>query len=171
MMVRMKHFETRILIVILLLAGLLSLAYATDVQIIQVDALSTKTLIFNLKNGQRFSGSLAISGGSGNDIDFWVTDPMGATIVNLGRVSQGRSFEFTVNKDGAYTFHFSNTFSLFSSKTVSLTFDVKAPLVFGLEPDVFIIGIILIAFLVGALIVIAYRQGRKTRQETIHPTD
>lgn len=155
---------------ILLSVAMFSLANAADVEVVHVNALSTETLVFTLKNGQRFSGSLAISGGSGNDIDFWVTDPVGATIVNLGRVSQGNSFEFTANKDGAYTLHFGNTFSLFSSKIVNLTYDIRAPLIFGLDPYMFIGIVLVVLILVGVLVAIAYRQGRKATQKTVHST-
>lgn len=166
----MKHFRLKALVMILLSVAMFSFANAADVEVIHVDALSTKILVFTLKNGQRFSGSLAISGGGGNDIDFWITDPVGATIANLGRVSQGNSFEFTASKDGAYTLHFGNTFSLFSSKTVNLTYDIRAPLIFGLDSYVFM-GIVLVALiLVGTLVAIAYRQGRKATQKTIHST-
>ncbi len=117
-----KHFQLKAVVIILLLSAMFSLANAAHVESIQADALSTSMLTVNLKSGQRFSESLSISGGGGNDIDFWVTDPVGATIVNLGRVSQGRSFEFTANKNKAYTLYFGNTFSWFSSKTVYLTY-------------------------------------------------
>jgi ligand-binding SRPBCC domain-containing protein len=72
---------------ILILTVAFSLVRASSVEIVQVGALSQETLVFNLQTGQKFTGSLAISGGSGNDIDFWVTNPTGATILNLGRVS------------------------------------------------------------------------------------
>jgi hypothetical protein len=161
----MKHFCLRALLLILLSVTVFSIANASEVEVVQVNVLSTRTLIFNLNSGQRFSGSLAISGGAGNDIDFWVTDSVGATILNLGRVSQGNSFEFTANEDGAYTLHFGNTFSLFTAKTVNLTYDIKAPLIFGLDPYVFIVIILVAIILVGALVAVAYRQGRKATQK------
>lgn len=162
-----KHFQLKAVVVILLLSAMFSLANAAHVESIQVDALSTSMLTVNLKSGQKFSGSLSISGGGGNDIDFWVTDPVGATIVNLGRVSQGSSFEFTANKDGAYTLHFGNTFSWFSSKTVYLTYDVGAPPILGLDPFILIAIVAVVLILVAAIVAIGY--SRRKAQKTIQP--
>jgi hypothetical protein len=110
-------------------------------------------LTFNLDSGDEFSGSLSISGGGGNDIDFWVTDPQGTTILNKGRVSQGTTFEFTAQMSGAYTLYFGNTFSLFSSKTVSLSYDVSTPTLGSTDIGSLwiIIGIIIIVIAIAGL--------------------
>lgn len=113
-----------LLIAILLSAVAFSSAKASEVKTIQVSPGYDQIITFNLSARQKFTGSLAISGGSGNDIDFWVADPQGKIILDLGRVSQGKSFEFNTQASGTYTFHFSNTFSSISSKIVSLTYDV-----------------------------------------------
>jgi hypothetical protein len=102
----------------------ISAVQASQVESSQVEAGQTIMWTFNLANGDKFSGSLSISGGSGDDINFKVTDPQGTVIVGLGRVSQGRSFEFTAQQAGAYTFNLDNSFSIFSSKMVSLSYDV-----------------------------------------------
>jgi hypothetical protein len=81
----------------------------------------------NLNSGNVFKGALSITGGDNNDIEFWVTDPEGRTILDLGRVSQGTSFDFTASKNGAYTFHFDNRFSIVSSKVVTFSFTVESP--------------------------------------------
>lgn len=154
----MNHFRLIAKVAILFLAVAFSLANAANVRSFSVDALSWRELTFNLGNGQRFSGSLSIGGG-GNDIEFWVKDPTGATILNWGRVYSGRSFEFTANKDGAYTLHFDNSFSWFSSRTVHLTYDIHAPLIFGFEPLVFAAIVTLI--LLGAVAAIAPKLRRK----------
>lgn len=134
---------------------------ASNVETVQVSPLHEQMLIFNLKTGQRFTGSLAISGGSGNDIDFSITDPQGTTILNLGRVSQGRSFDFTAQASGAYTFHFGNGFSLLSSKTVNLTYDIGLPTFFGFDIGqlLIIIGVVVfLLLLVLGLAVVRYRK-------------
>jgi hypothetical protein len=150
--------------VILLSVVAFSFVNASNVETVQVGALSEQMLIFNLKTGQKFTGSLAISGGSGNDIDFWITDPQGTTVLNLGRVSQGRSFDFTAQASGAYTFHFSNSFSLLSSKTVNLTYDVGLPSIFGIDAGqlLIIIGVVVILLLV-ALAILLNRRKRMSK--------
>jgi hypothetical protein len=156
--------------ILFLLLGL-SLASASQVKVIQVSPLTEQMLIFNLDSRQKFTGSLAISGGSGNDIDFWITDPQGTTILNLGRISQGRSFDFTAQASGAYTFHFSNTFSVLSSKTVNLTYDVGLPTIFGmdLETLLIIIGVIVALLFVILALAVALRRRKRTSKNDQPP--
>lgn len=92
---------------------------------LNVDVLSSRVLLFNLNEGVKFSGSFLISGGSGNDVDFYVIDPNGSRIVDLGRVSQQATFEFTTQNQGAYTLRFDNSFSWVSPKIVTLTYDIE----------------------------------------------
>ena len=156
-------------ITILFLVMAFSFVNASNVEVVQVDPLTTKMLIFNLNSGQKFTGSLAISGG-GNDIDFWVTNPQGTKVLDLGRVSQGKTFEFTAQSSGAYTFHFGNTFSWFTSKTVNLTYDVGLPTVGGVDLGLLliIIGVVAILLIViVALGVTLYR--RKSTSKTNQP--
>jgi hypothetical protein len=134
------------IITILLSVVALSFVKASSVETVQVGALSEEMVTFNLDSGQKFTGSLSISGG-GNDIDFWVTDPQGTKVVDLGRVTQGKTFEFTAEASGAYTLHFSNTFSWFTGKTVYLTYDVGSPTVSGID-----VGFLLI--IIGAVAII-----------------
>lgn len=153
-------------ITILFLVIACSVVNASRVEVLQVDPLTTRMLIFNLNSGQKFTGSLAISGGSGNDIDFWVTDPQGTKVLDLGKVSQGRTFEFVAQSSGAYTFHFGNTFSWFTSKTVNLTYDVGLPTVGGVDLGLLsiIIGVVVILLIVILILgVMLYR--RKSRSK------
>ncbi|MCR3907037.1 MAG: emp24/gp25L/p24 family protein [Tenericutes bacterium] len=122
---------------------------AEQVKVINVNPMTTNTLTFNLDKTQKVTGSLSISGGSGNDINFWITNPIGTTIVNLGRVTQGGQFEFTADQNGAYTMHFDNSFSIFSAKIVNLSYDATLPTVAGTDP------ILLIVLVVVALIIVA----------------
>jgi len=148
------------LIIVTCLAFSVSFVYASQVKTVQVGALQEQMIAFNLGNGDKFSGSLSITGGGGNDIDFSVTDPQGTTIVGLGRVSQGRSFEFTAQQSGAYTLHFDNDFSIFSSKTITLSYDITRPILGGLGGGVadnslmLIIGAIAIIAVVVVLVVV-----------------
>jgi membrane protease subunit (stomatin/prohibitin family) len=139
-----------------------SFAFASEVETTTVPAGYVSTLTFNLQKGQTFSGSLSISGGSGNDVDFHVTNPQGVTIVNSGRVSGGTSFSFTADSAGAYTLHFDNSFSLFSSKDVRITYDVSSPFLpniggTDLSLILLIVGIVLVALIVIVAMVLIAR--------------
>jgi hypothetical protein len=156
----MKHLCIHIFSVTIPLIIFCSLVSAANVKTVSVNALSWATVTYNLNNGQKFSGSLSITGG-GNDVDFWVTDPEGTTILGPGRVTQGRSFEFTAQKNGAYILHFDNSFSWFTAKTVTLTYDIGTPTIFGLDPLVLIVTVTIIALII--LGAVGYNQQRKKR--------
>jgi len=157
------------IVAILSLTVAFSLVNASSVETVQVSPLSEQMLTFNLNTGQKFTGSLAISGG-GEDINFRVVDPSGAAIVNLGRVTSGANFDFTAQESGAYTLHFDNSFSLFSTKTVSLTYDIGLPSVLGIDFGQFLIIIVVIVvllFVIAALAVALNR--RKKASKTNQP--
>lgn len=156
----MRRKSVLILCSVLCFTVAFTIANASNVEVIQVDALTEKTLTFNLNSGQKFTGSLAISGG-GNDIDFWVTDPQGTKIVDLGRVSQGKTFQFTAQASGAYALHFSNTFSWFTGKTVNLTYDVGLPTVLGIDLGTLLIIIGVVVFLLLLVVGLAVMRYRK----------
>jgi len=137
----------------------------------QVDSVSvspgyTNTLTYNLNSGQTFSGSISISGGSGNDVNFWITNPQGATLVNSGKVSGGTSFVFTAESSGAYTLHFDNSFSLFSSKTVQLTYDINTPMLGGGLGGVSDTLLIIIGVIILIVVIVVLAVGLSLRNRT-----
>jgi hypothetical protein len=138
-------------------------ANASQVESVQVSPGYQQMVSFNLSVGQKFTGSLAITGGSGNDINFWVTDPQGSTILNLGRVSLGRTFGFTAESSGAYTLHFDNSFSLISSKAVTLTYDLSLPTVLGLDFGVLLIIITVVVILLVVIAVLGVALSHRKR--------
>jgi hypothetical protein len=144
----------------------------SHISAVQVSPLTEQMLVFNLDSGQKFTGSLAISGGSSEDIDFRVVGPQGATIVNLGRVSHGATFEFTAQQSGAYTFHFGNSFSLLGTKTVSLTYKIGIA-IFGIDLGFLLtlvaVVIATIVILLILLILAMKLRRRKQRVETNQP--
>jgi hypothetical protein len=153
---------------LIITAILLSSVAFTFVGASQVESYSvgpgyTEIVPINLDSGQKFTGSLAITGGSGNDINFWVTDPQGTSILNQGRVSQGTTFEFTAQSSGAYTLHFDNSFSLLSSKAVVLTYDISSPTVFGVDFGLLltIIGVVVILLIVIVALAVALHRRKR----------
>jgi emp24/gp25L/p24 family/GOLD len=99
---------------------------AATVQNCNASASGQCTLTFNLNNGDKVSGSVSITGGSANDVNFYITNPSGAQIYNAGRINGGTSFSFTADASGAYILHFDNSFSLFASKQVTVSYDVTS---------------------------------------------
>jgi hypothetical protein len=148
-----------------LLALLTSIAYAELTKVIDIDPQSKYSLVlFHLSNGQKVTGSLTIDGGSGNDIDFSITNSTGNTILNLGRVSEEVQFEFTADQDDTYTLHFDNSFSLENSKTVTLKYEISSPF----DPSLlFIIVLIVVIVLVSILIIRKKLKKRKITQKRI----
>ena len=79
--------------------------------------------IINLNGGDTLQGSLIVVGGSGNDINFIVTDNHNNIILEYNHTSV-LNFSFTAQEGGSYTLHFINSFSLDSAKSIMLNYNV-----------------------------------------------
>lgn len=154
------------------LCMIITVVCASHVETMTVSPSSSQLFWINLDDTDKVTGSFSISGGSGNDINFWITNPQGGKILDFGRVSQGTSFEFTAQVSGAYTLHFDNGFSLFSSKVVTLSYDAYR---FGTTPTNPIgafIWVILIVVVIGVLALIGlgiYVSLRRSRNKPPNP--
>ena len=124
----MRKYIPIVILSIILLCSFVVAVYGQ--QTFTVPALSSTTQKLNLNAGDSVSGSLSVVGGSGNDINFQVTDPNGNTLVSYSRVT-GTSFSFSASMTGTYTMTFDNSFSLISSKSVTLNYSVQ-PAVAGI---------------------------------------
>jgi len=162
---QLKELIASILLVVLLVVSFsltCETAYAPGTETMRIDPMTRRILVFNLKKDDRFRGSLSISGGVGNDINFWVTDPAGATVLNLGKVSRGREFGFQVSRSGGYTLHLDNSFSLFHAKVVTLTYDVdRAIMPESSTVALLIIGLVLAVVSIITVAVIAVVKARR----------
>lgn len=112
-----------------------------------------------LDGGDKVAGSINVSGGSGNDIDFYVTDPNGNTILRYDRATQ-TSFSFAASITGTYTMHFDNSFSWFSSKSVTLNYSITKSIL-GLSPELFYFLVIILAIAIVAIVVAFALKRRK----------
>ena len=115
--------------------------------------LSKETATVGLSSGDSVSGSFSAS----SAINFQVTDPNGNILVTYDRIVS-TSFSFSASMTGTYTMTFDNSFSLITSKTVTLDYSVH-PAVAGVPentwlPTLLLIGIV--AFVVFLLIVIVF---------------
>lgn len=134
--------------------------YGAQVDVLNINPGRGQILVLDLNSDDRVKGSLAVSGGSGNDINFWVTDPDGTTILGLGRVNRGADFNFQASESGGYTLHFDNSFSIVSTKTVTLSYDIDRTIIPGISQEASIIVIIVI-------VAMAILVARKVRKPTI----
>jgi len=154
-----------IIISILLLCFVISLAKADTTQTFTVPALSSTTDKLNLTQGDSVSGSVSVVGGSGNDINFVITDPNGNNLGTWDRTTYN-TFSFSASISGTYTLTFDNSFSLLSSKSVTLDYSVQSASPFSenslplLLLIVFVILIVII--IVVAVVVFAMRRSKAT---------
>jgi len=89
-------------------------------------------LVFRLERGQKFSMDFTINGGN-KDIDFWMTDSKNKTTACVGffglqgveRVVRGKRIELSPEVSDNYYFYFSNSFSLFTSKEVKVSYQLE----------------------------------------------
>jgi hypothetical protein len=151
-------------ILLLTLSVMLILSFAAValcVQTFTVPSLSQTTQILSLNAGDAVEGSITVSGGLTNDINFNVTDPNGNTIISYSRVTQ-TPFIFQAQTTGTYTLIFDNSFSLLTSRSVTLDYLVK-PATLGIPLDMLpqtigAIVAVIVVIVVVAVVVSRYRE-------------
>ena len=161
--------ETAAFLAVLAVLGFLpALVCASQVESFTVRPLQKYSFIMNLNAGDRVYGSISVSGGSANDIDFWVIDPVGAVIRNYGRVRYGASFDFTASREGAYTMIFDNSFSVFGSKQIALTYNVESQSLF-ITPTWLWLIVVLMIICGTVVLVVESGKGRGKAAPTMAP--
>lgn len=139
-----------------------SFANATETETIEVARGDIGLMTVNLAEGDRFSCTLSIEGGeSGNSINFSVTDPQGDSVADFGRVLRRGTFDFTAQKNGAYTLHLSNNYTVLGSKWVTVSYDVERETV--ANPVVMPILIVLTAVVLVGIGVWVFLRHKKRR--------
>lgn len=93
----------------------------TQQQSFTVGSGTAKVIFVSVNSGDRLTGSFTVEGGSGNDVNFSVKDPLGNVVLNGGRVSKNWRFDFVCASAGSYQLNFDNGFSVLSNKAVNLT--------------------------------------------------
>lgn len=141
------------LLSLLLLGSFLAFACAT--QTFTVPNLTMQTVSLNLNQGDKVTGSITVSGGSGNDVTFTIQDPNGNTVKSYSHTTSN-SFEFTASESGTYKLVFDNTFSLLSSKSVTLDYSVQSAIV-GSGILIAVVAAIVIVIVVAAVLVVKKR--------------
>lgn len=111
-----------ITLIVLLISPLILVCAASETFTVPASQVVDRTI--NLNSSDSVMGTITISGGSGNDINFYVTDPNGNTILQYNHTSS-LNFSFTAQAKGAYTLHFDNSFSPDSGKSVVLNYTIS----------------------------------------------
>lgn len=135
----------------LLTASLIALSVsATTVPAFTLSSSSAQIPIV-LPSGTIFNGSISTTG----TVRFWVSNPNGATIVNLGLIDKAATFSFVAQQDGNYTLNFENdlpnpiqvAFSYTTNPDISGGNNSTIPVSYLLIPIIIsIVGSILIIF-------------------------
>lgn len=146
----------KIVLILLILLSFSLIVGVVRAETFTVPPLQEIARSVGLSNGDKVSGSLSVVGGSGNDINFYVTDPNENIILRYDRVTQ-TIFSFSVSMTGTYTMYFDNSFSIFSSKSVTLDYTVTKSIA-GIPQEVFLILLVIIVVVIIAVAVFLARR-------------
>jgi hypothetical protein len=119
-----------------------------------------------LPKGTTFNGSISTTG----TLRFWVSDPNGIQIVNLGLIDRSASFGFVALQDGNYTLNFEN--DLPTSNPIQVTFSYTTnPNISGGNsstgtPLIYLVLSIIIA-IVGSILIIFFVRRKAKKQATV----
>ena len=150
---------------IVLLLSLLPVACCSLKTTFSVPKLTEYTMTLSFNQNDYVSGSVVVTGGVSNAINFYITDPKGNNVVSYNDVTQV-SFSFTASTTGNYTVYFDNRDGLFA-KSVTLNYSVKTAVV-GLPQDTFILllTIIIVIIVIIAVVIAVLLLLRRRRKET-----
>ena len=154
---------------IVLLLSLLALACCGLATTFSVPRLSEHTMTLSFNQNDYVSGSVVVTGGVSNAINFYITDPKGNNVVSYNDVTQV-SFSFTASTTGNYTVYFDNRDGLFA-KSVTFSYSDKTAAL-GLPQDTFIllltiiIVIIVVVIAVLAVLLLLRRRRKETPKAT-----
>ena len=151
---------------IVVLLSLLALACCSLATTFSVPKLSEHAMTLSFNQNDYVSGSVVVTGGVSNAINFYITDPKGNNVVSYNDVTQV-SFSFTASTTGNYTVYFDNREGLFA-KSVTFSYSDKTAAL-GLPQDTFnllLTIIIVIIVAVTAAVITVLLLLRLRRKET-----
>ena len=142
-------------------------ASATTIPTFTLLAQSSQ-LKYTLPAETTFNGSISTTG----TIRFWVSDPNGFQIVNLGLIDQEATFSFVAQQAGNYTLNFENdlpnpiqvTFSYETNPDISTDNSTAIPLIYLTIPiTISVIGSLLIIVLARRIKILQRLPAPKTK--------
>ena len=161
-MKKTKLLTLTLFIALLMMSWTTLLAFATTVPAFTVSPLSTTQIPIVIPSGTTFNGSISTTG----TVRFWVSDPNGIQIVNLGLVDNAAKFSFVSQQNGNYTMNFENDQPDADPVQVTLSFvtnpDISAGNSTGTPLSYFII-LIVIAVVGSFVIIFLVRRKNKNR--------
>ena len=153
---------------VLLLASLMAVsAFATTVPTFTLSA-SSNQLQYVLPQGTTFNGTISTTG----SVQFWVSDPNYAEIVNLGIIDKTTTFSFVAQQNGTYTLNFENDLS----NSIDVTFSyVTNPEIPGSNNSTgtsqsYVLITVIIAVFGSLLIIFVLHRKSKTQTTAVHNT-
>ena len=135
---RLRH-SLLVLVVFAVLLGLVIGAARTTTGNFTVPPRSKVTRELSLHENDRVVVSFSVVGESSHELDFYLTDPDGRTILRYDRAGQ-TSFSFLAALTGTYVLYFDNSLSS-ESKLVTLNYDVEH-YVLGMPQNLFLVFVI-----------------------------
>lgn len=111
-----------LLLLLVLPVILLESAFA-ETQTVIVDAGDTERLSFYMIEGDHIEYWISVDGGSNDDVNFKLRNPVGGTMGD-GRIVESYSDSWYAEHDGNYVFEFDNEMSLLSDKRVEFTYEI-----------------------------------------------
>ncbi len=111
-----------------------------------VPSQSEATRTLDLEQDDRVAVGFTVVGESTNELNFYITDPYGNTILRYDEVGQ-KSFSFQASTPGIYVLHFDNSHSL-EKKTVMLNYDIQH-YILGIPQTLFFVLVIAVVSVVG----------------------
>lgn len=134
------------LILFLLITTLISYGVNAETENFTVPPESEVTRTLNLKQDDRVAVGFTVVGDSTNELNLYVIDPYGNTILRYDTVGQ-KSFSFSATTPGIYTLHFDNSHSL-ENKMVTLNYDIQH-YIWGIPQTLFLVLVIVVISVIG----------------------
>jgi len=128
-----------VLLVFAVLIGLVTGAAKTTTENFTVPPRSEVTRLLSLQKNDRVVVSFSVIGESSHELNFYLTDPNGKTILRYDRVGH-TSFSFLTALAGTYVLHFDNSLSS-EGKMVTLNYDVEH-FILGMPQTLFLVLVI-----------------------------
>jgi hypothetical protein len=156
-----KQFIASITLMSLVLLGAF-LAFASAAETFTVPNFSVHTVTLDLNQGDSVTGSVSVSGGTGNDINLIIQEPDGNIVATYSHITSS-SFSFTASQKGTYKIIFDNTFSLLTSKSVTVDYSVNSP---SSTLVIAVVAVIIIVVVIAAIVVMKKRAKAGTSPST-----
>jgi hypothetical protein len=116
----------------------------------KVEPQTEHVITLSLKETDGVSGSFSVISDDETGINFFIASPLNQTILRYLDVGQ-KSFSFTAQAAGDYEFHFDNSVSSTSAKTVALNYNVTH-YTMGMPQEQFLLLVVFAFALIGIII-------------------